>query len=189
MRDHSGMYIQFANFVELVEGQGRIPTESDIEFFAERFLIEEYGFQYPEGGGGAYIYSANYVNKDTGSKVMDTSNATFKELYEEIMPLLKTKASKVYDSLGSIEEAYYWNPEPISEPELAKRFALDGGMTEAGWNKLSGAERRNHPAFIKAVKELSKKEIKNQRIQQRSFAFYSKKNNVSPTRRRFLLNN
>ncbi len=157
MRDHTGMYIQFANFVELVEGQGRIPTESDIEFFAERFLIEEYGFQYPEGGGGAYIYSANYVNKDTGSKVMDTSNATFKELYEEIMPLLKTKASKVYDSLGSIEEAYYWDPEPISEPELAKRFALDGGMTEAGWNKLSGTERRNHPAFIKAVKELSKK--------------------------------
>ena len=80
MRDYSGMYEQFSNFVNLVEGQGRIPTESDVEFFAENFLTADYGFLYPEGGGGAYVYSANYNDKETGRRKMETAGSSFKEL-------------------------------------------------------------------------------------------------------------
>lgn len=155
MRDYSSMYEQFSTFVNLVEAQGRIPTESDIEYFAERFLTDAFGFLYPEGSGGVYIYSANYNNKETGKKLMDTAGDSFKELFKEVLPLLKAKASEVYEGLGSVEEAYNWNPEPIDEMTLAKRYAMDS-MSESSWDKLSGTEKRNHPAFIKAVKELIK---------------------------------
>ena len=110
MCDYSRMYEQFSNFVNLVEGQGRIPTESDVEFFAENFLIADYGFLYPEGGGGAYVYSANYNDKETGRRKMETAGSSFKELFEEIVPLLKDKIEDIYQGLGSVEEAYTWNP-------------------------------------------------------------------------------
>ena len=156
MRDYSSMYEQFSVFVNLVEAQGRIPTESDIEYFAERFLTDAFGFLYPEGSGGVYIYSANYNNKETGQKLMDTSGESFKDLFKEVLPLLKAKASEVYDGLGSVEEAYNWNPEPIDEMTLAKRYAMDSmGVNE--WERLPGTEKRNHPAFIKAVSELTRK--------------------------------
>ena len=157
MRDYSRMLEQFSRFIALVESQGRIPTESDIELFAERFLTDAFGFIYPEGGGGVYIYSANYINKETGAKLMDTAGESFKDLFVEILPLLKSKASEVYDGLGKIEEAYSWNPEPIDELTLAKRYALESGMQQDAWDRLSGTERRGHPAFDRAVKELTKK--------------------------------
>lgn len=158
MRDYSGMYEQFSNFVNLVEGLGRIPTESDIEYFAEKFLIEDFGFLYPEGGsGGAWIYSANYNDKETGRKVMDKTGDSFKELFDEVVPLLSQKAQQIYNGLGLVEEAYLWDPEPIDEISLAKRYALDSGVSESAWEKLSGTEKRSHPATIRAVKELTKK--------------------------------
>ena len=180
MRDYSGMYEQFSNFVNLVEGQGRIPTESDIDFFAERFLTEDYGFLYPEGRGGAYIYSANYSDKETGNRKMKTADSSFKELFEEITPLLRQKVSEVYDGLGSVEEAYTWNPEPIDEETLAKRYALESGMLEASWAKLSGTEKRNHPAFIRAVKELTQKKSRIKEYNKQVIPFILRKTMYHP---------
>ena len=156
MRDYSGMLEQFSNFVNLVESQGRVPTESDIDYFAEKFLLEAYGFFYPEGRGGAYIYSSNFVNKETGRKVMEKSGESFKELFAEIVPILKDKVEEVYNKMGDVEEAYVWNPEPISEMDLAKRYAIDSGVSESKWEKMSGTEKRSHPATINAIKELAK---------------------------------
>ena len=149
------MYDQFSNFVNIVEAQGRVPTESDIEYFAERFLTDAFGFLYPEGPGGIYVYSANYNDKETGRKILERGSESFKDTFKEIVPLLKAKVSDVYDGLGSVEEAYTWNPEPIDEATLAKRYALDS-MEQSSWDKLPGTEKRSHPAFIKAVKELTK---------------------------------
>ena len=156
MRDYSGLLEQFSNFVNLVESQGRIPTESDIDFFAEKFLLEPYGFLYPEGRGGAYIYSADYNNKQTGRKVMDKSGESFKDLFDEIVPLLRDKVENTYTKVGDVEEAFVWDPEPISEMALAKRIALDSGMSEVKWNKLSGTEKRNHKSTVEAIKRLAK---------------------------------
>lgn len=155
MRDYSSMYVQFSRFVNLVEAQGRVPTESDIEYFAERFLTDAFGFLYPEGSGGVYIYSANYANKETGKKLLDTSGESFKDMFKEVLPLLKEKATEVYEGLGSVEEAYDWNPEPIDEMTLARRYAMES-MEASEWDRLSGTEKRNHPAFVRAVKELIK---------------------------------
>ena len=46
MRDYSGMLQEFAKFTNLVNAQGRTPTESDIDFFVEKFLTSQYGFMY-----------------------------------------------------------------------------------------------------------------------------------------------
>jgi len=156
MRDYSGMLEQFSNFVNLVESQGRIPTESDVDYFAEKFILEPYGFLYPEGRGGAYVYSSNYINRETGRKVMEKGDASFKELMEEVVPILRDKIENTYNKLGDVEEAYVWNPEPISEIDLAKRIALDSGIGEEKWNKMSGTEQRSHPAMVQAIKELAK---------------------------------
>jgi len=174
------MYEQFSNFVNLVEGQGRIPTESDVEFFAENFLTADYGFLYPEGGGGAYVYSANYNDKETGRRKMETAGSSFKELFEEIVPLLKDKIEDIYQGLGSVEEAYTWNPEPIDENTLAKRYALESGMLENSWNKLSGTEKRSHPAFIRAVNELTKKKSRIKEYNKQVIPFILRKTMYHP---------
>ena len=149
------MLLQFSKFVNLVNAQGRTPTESDIDYFLDNFLIRPFGFLYPENSG-AYIYSGNYVDKETGRKYLESKGASYKELYSEIKPLLVQKVKEIYSELGSNEKPFIWEPTPISESELARHYARESGISKANWDKLTGTERRNHDATIKAMKYISK---------------------------------
>jgi hypothetical protein len=153
MRDYSGLYQEFANYANLVNAQGRTPTESDIDFFVEKFLTAEYGFPF---GQGAYISSAQRVDRDTGEVVFDTKGDAYSKLEKEIKPLLVSKVEELYAELGDTEQAFVWDAEPIGIDELATRNALNMGLTTVSWNNLKGTARRSHEATIKAGAELAK---------------------------------
>ena len=85
MRDYSGLLLQFSNFANLVNSQGRTPTEADVDFFVDQFLTTEYGFMYPIKSG-AWIYSAKYVDKETGEPTLASKSASYSQLEEEIKP-------------------------------------------------------------------------------------------------------
>ena len=168
MKDYSGLYQEFANYANLVNAQGRIPTESDIDFFVEKFLTAEYGFPF---GQGAYISSAKRVDRDTGQVVFDTKGDPYSKLEKEIKPLLVKKVEETYAELGDTEQAFVWNAEPIGIDELATRNAINMGLTMAEWNNLTGTARRSHEATIKAGAELSKVKSRIKAFNERAIPF------------------
>tara|TARA_B100001250_G_scaffold191605_1_gene164696 strand:+ start:5635 stop:9237 length:3603 start_codon:yes stop_codon:yes gene_type:complete len=152
MRDYSGMFLEFAKFYNLVESKGRVPTESDIDYFIEEFLTTEYGFLFD----GAFIYSAKRRDPETRLPTLDPKGASYSELELEVKPLLVAKIKEIHNELGTSEAPFEWDPEPIGIDELAARNALNMGVSKAEWNNLSGTERRGHEATTKAVAHLNK---------------------------------
>ena len=108
MRDYSGMLQEFAKFTNLVNAQGRTPTESDIDFFVEKFLTSQYGFMYP-ARSRVYISSASRIDRETGEVTFDTKGDPYSKLEKEIKPLLVDKVEEVYSSLGENEEPFAWD--------------------------------------------------------------------------------
>ena len=170
MRDYSGMLQEFAKFTNLVNAQGRTPTESDIDFFVEKFLTSQYGFSYP-ARSGAYISSASRIDRETGEVTFDTKGDPYSKLEKEVKPLLVDKVEEVYSSLGENEEPFAWDPEPIGVDELANRNAINMGITQAEWNNLSGTDRRSHEATIKATVYLTRVKSRIKAFNERAIPF------------------
>ena len=167
MRDYSGMLQEFAKFTNLVNAQGRTPTESDIDFFIEQFLTMTYGFLYE----GVYIYSAKRIDRETGNVTLDPKGDSYSKLEKEVKPLLVAKVEEVYSALGTNEEPFSWNPEPIGVDELATRNAMNMGVSKAEWDKLSGTDRRSHEATVKATVYLSRVKSRIKAFNERAIPF------------------
>ena len=167
MRDYSGMLQEFAKFTNLVNAQGRTPTESDIDYFVEKFLTMPYGFLYE----GVYIYSAKHIDRETGKVRMDPKGDSYAKLEKKVKPLLVAKVEEIYSALGTDEEPFSWDPEPIGVDELATRNAMNMGISKAEWNNLSGTDRRSHEATVKATVYLSRVKSRIKAFNERAIPF------------------
>ena len=84
MSDPTAMLKQFKKFLDLIQGEGRNPSEEDINFFITEFLKRgRNGFIYK----GEFIESAAKVDPTTQLRHYDVSGKSYDELVNEIKPI------------------------------------------------------------------------------------------------------
>ena len=66
---------------------------------------------------------------------------------------------------------------------------FESGMSENSWNKLSGTEKRSHPAFVRAVNELTKKKSRIKEYNKQVIPFILRKTMYHLLSSRVLFNN
>ena len=150
MSDLAATSQEFAKFVEVVLSKGRKPNDDDIDFFLDNYLDNRRrGFLYE----GVYIRNAYYVDPATGQQNFDVSGKSFSDMVANLKPVLKQKVIDAYGSISEEYAPYEWMTAPMTVDEYAVYFAAQMGKTDQ-FQKLSGRDRMNHPAYQKAVKEL-----------------------------------
>ena len=150
MPDPTAMLQEFGKYLEWVEIKGRKPSEQDVDNFMERFLSNlSYGFSLE---GGQYIQSA-YKRMPDGSYLYPISS--YKEAVKEIKPILMARILEAHGRVSEHYEAENWDTKPMTVDEYALFYAKELGQEDSYLEK-KGRDRRNHPAYQKAVKHLLK---------------------------------
>lgn len=150
MPDPTAMLQEFGKYLEWVEIKGRKPSEQDVDNFMERFLSNlSYGFALE---GGQYIQSA-YKRMPDGSYLYPISS--YKEAVKEIKPILMARILEAHGRVSEHYEAENWDTKPMTVDEYALFYAKELGQEDSYLEK-KGTDRRNHPAYQRAVKHLLK---------------------------------
>ena len=151
MADPSGMLKEFHNYLNLVVADGRKPNAEDVNYFVENFLKSgrrQFFFK------RQLIKSAEHTDPITKEKMYDKSKKSYQELVEEITPILQARVIEAYGEVQEGYGPYKFNTAPMTVDEYADYYAGESG--KKAFDKLTGSDRRNHPAYQKAVKEVSK---------------------------------
>ena len=150
MPDPTAMLQEFGKYLEWIEIKGRKPSEQDVDNFIERLLSNlSYGFALE---GGQYIQSA-YKRMPDGSYLYPISS--YKEAVKEIKPILMARILEAHGRVSEHYEAENWDTKPMTVDEYALFYAKELGQEDSYLEK-KGRDRRNHPAYQKAVNHLLK---------------------------------
>ena len=150
MPDPTAMLQEFGKYLEWVEIKGRKPSEQDVDNFMERFLSNlSYGFALE---GGQYIQTA-YKRMPDGSYLYPISS--YKEAVKEIKPILMARILEAHGRVSEHYEAENWDTKPMTVDEYALFYAKELGQEDSYLEK-KGRDRRNHPAYQKAVNHVLK---------------------------------
>lgn len=150
MADPTGMLQVFNEYLDSVQSAGRQPSGEDIERFVAEFLkAGRSGFIFNR----QYFRSAENIDRDTGEVLYDKSKKSYNELVNEVTPILQERVVEAYGSVEDRYGPYKFNTAPMTVDDYASYYA---GGSSSDFNKLTGTERRAHPAYQKAVKEVNK---------------------------------
>ena len=150
MPDPTAMLQEFGKYLQWVEIKGRKPSEQDVDNFMERFLSNlSYGFS-PEQG--LFIQTA-YKRMPDGSYLYPVSS--YKEAVKEIKPILMARILEAHGQVSEHYEAENWDTKPMTVDEYALFYAKELGQEDSYLEK-KGTDRRNHPAYQKAVNHVLK---------------------------------
>lgn len=152
MSDPTAMLKQFKTFLDLIQGEGRNPSEEDINFFITEFLKRgRNGFIYK----GEFIESAAKVDPTTQLRHYDVSGKSYDELVNEIKPILSARVVEAYGSVRDEYKPFDFDTQPMTVEERALFEAKNMGK-EDEYLALQGTARRNHPAYERAIRETSR---------------------------------
>ena len=151
MADPNGMLEEFRKYLDAVQSEGRKPSGEDIDYFIDEFLKSgRNGFLFNR----LYFYSAERKDPVTGEPLYDKSKKSYSELVNEIKPILEARVIEAHGSVSERYAPYKWDTKPMTVDQYADYYA--GDLDKKGYEKLSGTDRRNHPAYRKAVEEIQR---------------------------------
>ena len=151
MPDPTAMLQEFGKYLEWVEIKGRKPSEQDVDNFMERFLSNlSYGFC---TRGQSCISKA--PTSECQMAVTSIPISSYKEAVKEIKPILMARILEAHGQVSEHYEAENWDTKPMTVDEYALFYAKELGQEDSYLGE-EGRDRRNHPAYQKAVNHLLK---------------------------------
>lgn len=151
MADPSGMLKEFHTYLGHVISEGKKPTGEDVDFFVENFLKSgrrQFFFK------RQLIRSAEYTDPITKEKTYDKRKKSYQELVQEITPILQARVIEAYGEVKEAYAPYKFDTAPMTVSDYAEYYA--GDPAKSNFFELVGADRRNHPAYQKATKEVNR---------------------------------
>src|SRR5210317_500410 len=151
MADPTGMLQVFKDYLDLILAEGRQPSNEDVDHFISEFLKSgRPGFLFKR----TYLRSAESRDRETKETLYDKSKKSYSEIVKEIKPILESRVIEAYGKIDDRFGPYKFTTKPMTVEQYADYYAGEMGREE--FSKLTGSDRRNHPAYQKAVKEVNK---------------------------------
>jgi len=151
MADPTGMLQVFKDYLDLILAEGRQPSNEDVDHFISEFLKSgRPGFLFKR----TYLKSAESRDRETKEPLYDKSKKSYSEIVDEIKPILESRVVEAYGKIDDRFGPYKFTTTPMTVDQYADFYA--GETNKEEFDKLTGSDRRNHPAYQKAVKEVNK---------------------------------
>jgi len=149
MSDLTATFQEFAKYVRVIKSRGRNPNEDDVDRFLNLFL-DDRRFGWFEDQ--ATLINTRAKRLPDGKAVYDASGKSHADMMAELKPALMSKVVETFGAVSNEYGPYEWETTPMTVDEYALMYATEMGK-RSQYEKLSGRDRLNHPAYEKAVHE------------------------------------
>ena len=152
MRDYSLYLTEFSKFIDLLVGSGRVPGESDVDYFVEKMWTLKYWvYDNNDFSGSSTFKGVQGFDAVSGKVMLDIEGLSYADYLAEAKPMLMERLQQSIGEITSNTGARMWETTPTAVERLAYMYAKKDGVRN--WSEMDRTDQRNSEQWHRADAE------------------------------------
>lgn len=152
MRDYSLYLTEFSKFIDLLVGSGRVPGESDVDYFVEKmWTLKYWAYDNNDFSGSSTFKGVQGFDAVSGKVMLDTEGLSYADYLAEAKPMLMERLQQSIGEITSNTGARMWETTPTAVERLAYMYAKKDGVRN--WSEMERKDQRNSEQWHRADAE------------------------------------
>ena len=115
MRDYSLYLTEFSKFIDLLVGSGRVPGESDVDYFVEKmWTLKYWAYDNNDFSGSSTFKGVQGFDAVSGKVMLDTEGLSYADYLAEAKPMLMERLQQSIGEITSNTGARMWETTPTA---------------------------------------------------------------------------